>query len=442
MSRAAPAPIVIQFKKRTTPGAAPPSEDVDGTPVNGELGSTNALASGSGGEDAESSSSSRGASEDENIAKGSKATLAVKGPAVGRFEDMDSLMNVAGLAALVRSLHEDLEAFLKRESDKLSEQERRNNQARQNFKEASGLVRSFLDEFVPEGGLLELEEVEAAASLGDSDSADDDEGSNIDDPGVNGHSQPRRATARRQATRKLSSEVSKSEDSEQDEFSKKWMTQFVRFVTDDQRAIQDAIELLATFVQRHFSSHNELMELTGKPLPVQLFKLLLKTLSSEVASLSAELKRTRLPSADGRRPDDRGHADGRGDRGIKTVGGRSMDRGDRRGDARGIRGRYQGSGDRRDDRRGDDRLGRGDRVGDRRGDDRLGRGERGGDRRADDRVGRGDRGLDRRGDERGEHRGDRGSERDRRGDYGHRGKGDGRGRGAPSGRSRSRDARR
>eukprot|EP00913_Durusdinium_trenchii_P010755 g10089.t1 len=75
---------------------------------------------------------------------------------------------------------------------------------------------------------------------------------------------------------------SKSGESEQEQLTKKLMPNLVRFVTEDQRALQDACELLSFFVQRHFPDNKELADLAKKPSPKRLFKQLLGALEREL----------------------------------------------------------------------------------------------------------------------------------------------------------------
>ncbi|CAE8593067.1 unnamed protein product, partial [Polarella glacialis] len=114
---------------------------------------------------------------------------------VGGFQEVESLMDVAGLAALFRSLHDEVDTFVRRESDVLFEQEKRNQQARQSFKDSAGLVRGFLEEFAPEGGLPDLDNEEAPDASGDSE--EDEEGSDAEDKEA-----ARRQSSRRQAAGK------------------------------------------------------------------------------------------------------------------------------------------------------------------------------------------------------------------------------------------------
>eukprot|EP00439_Symbiodinium_sp_Y106_P028148 s1478_g3.t1 len=134
-------PIVIQLKKRTAPGATPPSEDVDaGAPPDPPPPPP---------QDDRDKSSSSSPRRDRARVK------------VGSFASIDSLMDLTSLAALFRKLHEEAGtsgcylAFAHRESQKLAEQEKRNRQAQTNFKEAFGAARGFLEEFAPDGGLPE-----------------------------------------------------------------------------------------------------------------------------------------------------------------------------------------------------------------------------------------------------------------------------------------------
>ncbi|CAL1150112.1 unnamed protein product [Cladocopium goreaui] len=140
-------PIVIQLKKRTAPGATPPSEDVEEADAGGEAVENEAPAEG---ED-RARSNSEASSESSSHSKGNARAKEPTGPVVGGFASVDSPMDLQSLGELFRKLHE--EAFARRESGKLLDMEKRNRQAAQNFKEAYGLARSFLEEYGPEGGL-------------------------------------------------------------------------------------------------------------------------------------------------------------------------------------------------------------------------------------------------------------------------------------------------
>ncbi|CAE6965493.1 unnamed protein product [Symbiodinium sp. CCMP2592] len=314
-------------------------------------------------------------------------------------------------------------AFAHRESQKLAEQEKRNRQAQTNFKEAFGAARGFLEEFAPDGGLPEP--VDDASDGGDSGSGDDDQGSDA----------PAR---RRRRSAKMDFET------EQEQLTKKLLPQLVRFATEDQRALQDAAELLTFFVQRHFPDNKELADLAQKPSPEKLLKGLLGVLEKELTPRSGGGKDEKASDQEDEREErdrgDRGEASPEKERRYREErDGRHRDDRERDGRDRGRDGgrdmRDGRDGRGRDDRRGDDRgrfeerrgeRDRGGRPGDPRGGDRRGGGGGRGERRGDDRGGR-------------DRPGDHGGHRDHRRDHGDpRGKGDGRARG----RSRSRDARR
>merc|ERR1740129_2469902 len=93
-------------------------------------------------------------------------------------------MDVVALAGLFRSFHGEVDSFVRRESEKLFEQEARNQQARRNFQEVHDMVRGFIDEFAPAGGLPEPKATAKDSDDGDKsrsgDSAEEDEGDSDD----------------------------------------------------------------------------------------------------------------------------------------------------------------------------------------------------------------------------------------------------------------------
>lgn len=212
-----------------------------------------------------------------------EAPQAPTGPALDSFATTVSLLDVMALSDLIRTFHSEVDTFVRRESEKLFEQEARNQQARRSFQEVYDMVRGFLDEFAPEGAFP--------------DPADNS------DSGVE----------------------NKAEEPERDLLTKRLLPQFTSFVTDDQRAMQDAVELLTTFVQRHFKNSKELTGLLDKPSPLPLFRSLLRLLVAELG-----LGRSDKRSGAGRR----GEKDDREDRkehDVKDRSGRrdSSDRRDR-----------------------------------------------------------------------------------------------------------------
>lgn len=345
-------PIVIQLKKRTAPGATPPSEDVDaGAPPDPPPPPPQ--------DDRDKSSSSS--------PRRDRARAKEDGQIVGSFASIDSMMDLTSLAALFRKLHEEVEAFAHRESQKLAEQEKRNRQAQTNFKEAFGAARGFLEEFAPDGGLPEP--VDDASDGGDSGSGDDDQGSDA----------PAR---RRRRSAKMDFET------EQEQLTKKLLPQLVRFATEDQRALQDAAELLTFFVQRHFPDNKELADLAQKPSPEKLLKGLLGVLEKELQPRTGGGKDEKVSDQEDEREErdrgDRGEGSAEKERRYREErDGRHRDDRERDGRDRGRDGgrdMRDGRDGRRDDRRGDDRGRFEERRGER---DRGGRpgDPRGGDRR-------------------------------------------------------------
>merc|ERR1719422_1222475 len=80
--------------------------------------------------------------------------------------------------------------------------------------------------------------------------------------------------------RQPNSESPEDKESEHDNFCKTAVPHFLRFTTEDLRATQDALELLATFVHRHFRGDKELAQLLNKNSPVPLFRALLRALTA------------------------------------------------------------------------------------------------------------------------------------------------------------------
>lgn len=104
------------------------------------------------------------------------------------------------------------------------------------------MIRSFLDEFGPEGGLDELDQISDAEE--DASLKSDASGQPVD----GGHYS-----------------VRTEQDNDRETFLKRLVPLFVKFTADDRRVMQDASDLLRTFVQRHFRSNKELTLLLDKP---------------------------------------------------------------------------------------------------------------------------------------------------------------------------------
>eukprot|EP00933_Yihiella_yeosuensis_P052812 TRINITY_DN5093_c0_g1_i1.p1 TRINITY_DN5093_c0_g1~~TRINITY_DN5093_c0_g1_i1.p1 ORF type:complete len:432 (+),score=81.36 TRINITY_DN5093_c0_g1_i1:84-1379(+) len=420
-------PIVIQLKKRTGPGAAPPVEDIDGAPIlpphppeesappPPPAGSQPAAPHVDAQNEDDGSSSS---SEDEPAATGQHSG-GKKEVGIGSFDKIKSLMDIPSLSSLFHGLHEDVTVFLEEESEKGFDQEKQNQKAQKDFKEAHSIVQGFLDEFAPDGGLPELDDgygsidSDGGDSMGSDDEQDDD----------NTRSAAPKSKPRANLKRNVKADHGMNE---QDIFSRKLMPQFIRFATEDQRALQDASDLLGTFVQRHFPSNKDLQELMEKPSPLELFRSLTTVLNVELKGKQSQSDRE--ASQDTREPErssDRRRENGHDRRDRSRSGGEDR----RERSERDFQDRDRDGRERQPPRSGrDGRDGRSGRDADRY--DRGHHGSRGGGRGPVDRNGKGERGGDRRGDDRPDHRNNRGGDRDRRGD-----KGDGRNRG---GRSRSR----
>jgi len=178
-------------------------------------------------------------------AKRSKAPVAANGAAseVGGFGNLSSPLDVAALADLVKGFHEQVASFVRRKTESLSADEAQSQEAKRTVEEGRDTIRSFLEEFGPEGGV-----------------PDPDEGSG-DENGNSKHKSAEKTAA---------------------EEYQKGAKQLVRFATDDKQALQDAGDLMGTFVERHFKGVKELKGLLDKPHPVPLLKALLKLLVAEL----------------------------------------------------------------------------------------------------------------------------------------------------------------
>jgi len=263
--------------------------------------------------------------EEEGVAAVNGATKeAVTAPLIGGFADTVSLLDVRSLADIIRKFHDEVDSFVRRESEKLFEQEARNQQARRSFQEIYDAVRGFLVEFSVGGGRLESKNGDAqdnggASSKGQqADSADDGSAGDDDEEGED---EAAPGESRKQGGVATSSDP----DSACDSFSKRLLPNFVRCVTDDRRAMQDAGELLGTFVQQHFRSSKELTTLLSKPSPVPLFRALLRALVAELSPGRPEQKgggggggSSSSSAAAGKRGGEKGDKGGREDRKGRT----------------------------------------------------------------------------------------------------------------------------
>lgn len=303
-------PIVIQLKKRSGPGAQPDGANGDAPPPPEDPAPE-------APENEDSGESSEG--DDKAPAK-PKASL--KGPVVGSFSETVSLLDVVALADLFRTFHDEVDTFVRKESERLFEQEARNQQARRTFQETATQVRSFLEEFAPEGGLPESENEE--------DDADGSEGSEAS--GSDSEAERRKAKVSKKAWEKKA-----KESSEHDTVTKRLLPQFLRFAAADRSALQDAVDLLATFVDRHFKQHKELTPLLENPSPVPLFRALLRALVAELRTSGGGAKEKAVAGEreekDGRPRDER-EREPRGERRPPGGGGAGdrerRDAGDRR----------------------------------------------------------------------------------------------------------------
>jgi len=171
-----------------------------------------------------------------------------------------SLLDVRPLAELFKTLHSETETFVREQSERLKEHEEASLQAQRSFREARVLVRSFLDEFVSEGQA----EVEKEKERGSDDEEKEEKGSS-DEEDDKGADAAKENGKKGKAKAKVGQKKAAAGDlSLHDKFTKKELPQFVKFVVDDQRAMQDADELLTHFVQRHLKSQKELQPLLNK----------------------------------------------------------------------------------------------------------------------------------------------------------------------------------
>lgn len=159
--------------------------------------------------------------------------------AVNSFAEISSPMDVSSLADLFQTLHSATSVYVREQSAALSEHEEKAQRKRRAFQEQHDALRSFLQEFVPEAELPDVE-MKARAEV----------------------------TARTKTEQELV----------RDHFTERLLPKFLRFVRDDRRALQDASDLLGTFVQAHFPRNRELLELLEKPKPVVLFRTVLRIL--------------------------------------------------------------------------------------------------------------------------------------------------------------------
>jgi len=187
---------------------------------------------------------------------------------VGSFADNPSLLNVKLLAELFRTFHGKIEGQLRKESTKLVEMDAVNLRARRSVQEAYDSVSSFLEEFVPESDLPSIS-VESVA-----DETQDRET-------VGGG----RPSKRRKAAKTEQEHV-------HEHFTTRLLPKFLKYAADDHCALQDASDLLGSFVQAHFPENKEvaaILEVSdGKTNTVRLFQTVLRVLVSELGVLRQE----------------------------------------------------------------------------------------------------------------------------------------------------------
>lgn len=234
---------------------------------------------------------------------------------MGNFAEIVSLLDVSALADLFRGFHGEVDGFVRSESEKLFDLEARNQQARRGFQEVLHSVRGFLDEFAPEhlGEESEVGGSDAGSIRSDRGNGGDRQrtgGRKDGNPGAHSRGLSRK--------RKVAAPLAEEKDSDRDVFLVQLLPQFVRLVTDDERAMQDACELLATFVERHFRASKELMQLADRPSPVRLFRSLLSVLVAELGLDHPEKKAgASRRGMDHREKADRGDRDNRKHRGAR-----------------------------------------------------------------------------------------------------------------------------
>jgi hypothetical protein len=205
--------------------------------------------------------------EEEELVEKPKVPPAVE--LVGSFADTPSLLNVESLAELFRTFHGKIEGHLLKESTALFEMEAVNLRARKSFQEAYDSVRSFLAEFVPESELPNIS-VELVA-----DEIQDRE------VGVGGRSSKRRKAAKTE------------QELRHEHFANSLLPKFLKYAEDDHCALQDASDLLGSFVQAHFPENKEVAAIIeaahGKRTnTVPLFQTVLRVLVSELGVLRHE----------------------------------------------------------------------------------------------------------------------------------------------------------
>lgn len=199
---------------------------------------------------------------------------------VGSFADNPSLLNVKSLAELFRTFHGKIEGQLRKESTKLVEMDAVNLRARRSVQEAYDSVSSFLEEFVPESDLSSI----SVESLPDE----------TQDREMVGGGRP---SKRRKAAKTEQEHV-------REHFTTRLLPKFLKYAADDHCALQDASDLLGSFVQAHFPENKEvaaILEVSdGKSNTVRLFQTVLRVLVSELGVLRQEKLAGAKPSHEAR----------------------------------------------------------------------------------------------------------------------------------------------
>merc|ERR1712039_189679 len=189
------------------------------------------------------------------------ASTGSAGPAAG-LSSIVSLVDVVELADLFKTLNKEVDDFVRRESEKLFDQESKNQQARKSFQEVHDLIKTFLDDFKPEGGHPPPDR-------------DQDE-SDTDEDGAGG----RKGLAALKW--KIEDAPAPVGPEQRRLLSKRLMPQFTRYITEDKEAVQNAGEMLNVFIEKFFKSNKELAALKEKNDPINLLKGLFRVISLEL----------------------------------------------------------------------------------------------------------------------------------------------------------------
>merc|ERR1712039_260826 len=151
---------------------------------------------------------------------------------------------------------------VRRESEKLFDQESKNQHARKTFQEVNDLIKTFLDDFKPEGGHPPPDR-----DKDESDTDDDEAGRRKGIAALKWKIEDAPAPVGPEQRRLL---------------SKRLMPQFTRYIAEDKEAVQNAGEMLTLFIEKFFKSSKELAALKEKQDPIQLLKGLLRVISLEL----------------------------------------------------------------------------------------------------------------------------------------------------------------